>query len=104
MSRCFLVCADCGCKMKMNTTVHGDKRSYSFNCGDHMRFGKALCLQDDNFIREVAIKAVEIHNADIEESAELKILNRQKAILINSLPTLPMRFVMEYSINIRKQR
>ncbi|MFQ7079428.1 MAG: zinc ribbon domain-containing protein, partial [Christensenellaceae bacterium] len=36
-------------------------------------------LQGDNFIREVARKAVEIHNADIEESKELKILNRQKA-------------------------
>ncbi|MCI9504912.1 MAG: DUF4368 domain-containing protein, partial [Clostridia bacterium] len=35
---------DCGCKMKMNTTVHGTKRSYSFNCGDHMRYGKAVCF------------------------------------------------------------
>ena len=30
--------------MKMNTTVHGTKRSYSFNCGDHMRYGKAVCF------------------------------------------------------------
>lgn len=40
----FLICADCGCKMKQNTTVHKGKRSYSFNCGDHMRYGKAICF------------------------------------------------------------
>lgn len=40
----FLMCADCGCKMKMNTTVHGTKRSYSFNCGEHARYGKAVCF------------------------------------------------------------
>ena len=45
-------------------------------------------LQDDNFIREVARKAVEIHNADIEESAELKILNRQKADIDKQLANI----------------
>ena len=45
-------------------------------------------LQDDNFIFEVARKAVEIHNADIEESAELKILNRQKADIDKQLANI----------------
>ena len=45
-------------------------------------------LQDDNFIREVARKAVEIHNADIEESKELKILNRQKADIDKQLANI----------------
>ena len=45
-------------------------------------------LQDDNFIREVVQKAAEIHNADIEESAELKILNRQKADIDKQLANI----------------
>ena len=45
-------------------------------------------LQDDNFILKVARKAVEIHNADIEESAELKILNRQKAEIDKQLANI----------------
>ena len=45
-------------------------------------------LQDDNFIFEVARKSVEIYNADIEESAELKILNRQKADIDKQLANI----------------
>ena len=45
-------------------------------------------LQGDNFIREVARKAVEIHNADIEELKELKILNRQKADIDKQLANI----------------
>ncbi len=33
----FLYCADCGCKMKLNSVGNN---KYAFNCGDHMRFGK----------------------------------------------------------------
>lgn len=36
-------------------------------------------LQDDNFIREVAQKAAETHNADIEESQELKNTQSSKS-------------------------
>lgn len=36
-------------------------------------------LNDDDFISEVAAQAVEIHNSELEESSELKILKRQKA-------------------------
>ncbi|MCX4364033.1 MAG: hypothetical protein OSJ74_11750, partial [Clostridia bacterium] len=45
-------------------------------------------MQDDNFILEVARKATELHNADIEESAELKILNRQKAEIDKQLANI----------------
>ena len=45
-------------------------------------------LQDDNFIREVARKATEIYNAEIDESAELKILNRQKADIDKQLANI----------------
>lgn len=37
----FLYCADCGCKMKLNSVGNN---KYAFNCGDHMRFGKAICF------------------------------------------------------------
>lgn len=36
-------------------------------------------LRDESFIRQVAAKAVEIHNADLEEGNDLKILRKQKA-------------------------
>lgn len=45
-------------------------------------------MQDDNFIREVARKATEMHNADIEEPAELKILNRPKADIDKQLANI----------------
>lgn len=52
-------------------------------------YNAIICaLQDDKFISEVARKAVEIHNADIEESAELKILNRQKADIDKQLANI----------------
>ena len=42
----FLFCADCGGKMKMNSTMNKDRTKYlySFNCGEHLRFGKAICF------------------------------------------------------------
>ena len=45
-------------------------------------------LQDDNFIREVARKAAEIHNADLDESQELKILKKQKANIDKQLANI----------------
>lgn len=45
-------------------------------------------LQDENFILEVARKAAEIHNADLDESAELKILNRQKTEIDKQLANI----------------
>lgn len=45
-------------------------------------------LQDDNFICEVARKAAEIHNADLDESQELKILKKQKADIDKQLANI----------------
>lgn len=45
-------------------------------------------LNDNNFIREVARKAAEIHNADLDESEELKILKRQKADIDKQLANI----------------
>ncbi len=74
----FLYCADCGCKMKMNTTVHGTNRSYSFNCGDHMRFGKALC-----FSHHIMAKDIE-------------------AIILDDIRTMAQRITLDEE-NIRKE-
>ncbi len=71
----FLVCADCKCKMKMNTTVHGTKRSYSFNCGDHMRFGKALC-----FSRHIMAKDIEAIILDDIQTMARRIVLDENAI------------------------
>lgn len=41
----FLFCADCGGKMKFCTSIGRDsKRRYYFNCGHHLRYGKAYCF------------------------------------------------------------
>ena len=42
----FLVCADCGNKMKLCTSISRStgRRLYSFNCGHHIRYGKAYCF------------------------------------------------------------
>lgn len=42
----FVFCADCGAKMKMCGNWNKDRTKYnfSFNCGDHQRYGKAVCF------------------------------------------------------------
>lgn len=42
----FLYCADCGCKMKLQSVAKQSRPNYkyAFNCGDHMRFGKTICF------------------------------------------------------------
>ena len=69
----FLICADCGCKMKMNTSVHGNKRSYSFNCGDHMRFGKALCFSHHIMAKDIEAIILD----DIREMAQRITLDEE---------------------------
>ena len=90
----FLICADCGCKMKMNTSVHNNKRSYSFNCGDHMRYGKAICFShhimtkdleavilDDirTMAQRIVLDEEEIRNEFIKHNAELADASIKKA-------------------------
>ena len=40
----FLYCADCGSKMKLNGCICHGKMRYTFNCGDHFRYGKSICF------------------------------------------------------------
>ncbi len=104
-----LICAECGELMvgESGTSKTGEvytyykcaaKKKNAHNCASKAVRKDAIekavynaiirALQDDEFIREVARKAAEIHNADIEESAELKILNRQKADIDKQLANI----------------
>lgn len=73
----FLFCADCGGKMKMNSTMNKDRTKYlySFNCGEHLRFGKAIC-----FSHSISAKVLEeIVLDDIRTMAQRIVLD-EKAI------------------------
>ncbi|MGN1062316.1 MAG: recombinase family protein, partial [Candidatus Scatosoma sp.] len=64
----FLFCADCGCKLKLNSTGHN---KYAFNCGDHMRFGKTIC-----FSHHISAKTLEkIILDDIRTMAQRIVLD-----------------------------
>lgn len=66
----FLFCADCGCKMKLNSVGNN---KYAFNCGDHMRFGKAIC-----FSHHISAKTLEkIILDDIREMAHRIVLDEK---------------------------
>lgn len=69
----FLVCADCGNKMKLCTSVSRStgRRLYSFNCGHHIRYGKAYC-----FSHYIAASILEyIVLSDIRSMAKRIVLN-----------------------------
>ena len=72
----FLVCADCGQKMKLET--HITKKgtvSYHFNCGYYVRYGKTLC-----FSHYVSAKVLEeIVLDDIRNMAKYIALDEQTA-------------------------
>ena len=70
----FLICADCGCKMKQNTSIHNGKRSYSFNCGDHMRYGKAICFSHHIMTKD--LEAVIL--GDIRDMAQSIVLDEDE--------------------------
>lgn len=66
----FLFCADCGCKMKLNSVGNN---KYAFNCGDHMRFGKAIC-----FSHHISAKTLEkIILDDIREMAQRIVIDEK---------------------------
>ena len=52
----FLFCADCGGKMKLNYINRNGKIDFNFNCGNHMRIGKAYCFS--HFIQAKDIEAI----------------------------------------------
>lgn len=71
----FLVCADCGAKMKMNGSGKKGKSPYHFNCGYHLRYGKSLCFS--HFIQSRVIEEIVLD--DIREMAQRIVLD-EKAI------------------------
>ena len=71
----FLYCADCGGKMKMNSINRNGKVDFNFNCGNHMRIGKAYCFS--HFIQAKDIEAIVLN--DIREMAQRIVLD-EKAI------------------------
>ena len=104
-----LICAECGELMvgESGTSKTGEiytyykcsaKKKNTQNCASKAVKKDAIekavynaiirALQDDNFIREVARKAAEIHNADLDESQELKILKKQKANIDKQLANI----------------
>ena len=72
----FLFCADCGNKMKLCTSVsRKGTRLYHFDCGYHIRYGKAYCFS--HFISAKVVE--EIVLGDIREMAQRIVLD-EKAV------------------------
>ncbi len=69
----FLVCADCGSKMKMCAHFSKAKNEYSFyfNCGNHLRYGKTLCFS--HYIPAKVLEEIVLDN--IKEMAQCIVLD-----------------------------
>lgn len=54
----FLICADCGAKLKMSGTYSHNKKEYRyhFDCGYHLRYGKTLCFS--HYIQARVLKKI----------------------------------------------
>lgn len=70
----FLFCADCGGKMKMNAKSYKGQKSYNFNCGDHMRYGKRICFSHYILAKDIE----EIVLSDIRTMAQRIVLNEDE--------------------------
>lgn len=69
----FLICADCGNKMKLCTSVSRStgKRFFHFDCGYHIRYGKAFCFS--HYIAASIIEEIVLN--DIREMAQTIVLD-----------------------------
>ena len=69
----FLVCADCGSKMKMCAHFSKAKNEYGFyfNCGNHLRYGKTLCFS--HYIPAKVLEEIVLDN--IKEMAQCIVLD-----------------------------
>ena len=70
----FLFCADCGNKMKLCTSIsRNGNRLYHFDCGHHIRYGKAYCFShyiSANILEEIVL-------GDIREMAQRIVLDEE---------------------------
>ena len=69
----FLFCTDCGGKMKLNYINRNGKIDFNFNCGNHMRIGKAYCFS--HFIQAKDIEAIVLD--DIREMAQRIVIDEK---------------------------
>ena len=71
----FLFCADCGNKMKLSTIISRStgKRLYRFDCGHHVRYGKAYCFS--HFIAASILEEIVLD--DIREMAKRIVLDEK---------------------------
>ena len=70
----FLFCADCGGKMKLNYIKRKGVLYHNFNCGNHVRLGKAYC-----FSHHIQAKVIEeIILDDIREMAQRIVLDEDE--------------------------
>ena len=71
----FLVCADCGSKLKMSGHSNKAKTEYQyhFNCGLHLRYGKTLCFS--HYISAKDIEAIVLN--DIRTMAQRIVLDEK---------------------------
>ncbi len=67
----FLICADCGGKMKLNY-INRDGKLY-FNCGNHLRLGKSYCFS--HFIQAKDIESIVLD--DMREMAQRIVLDEK---------------------------
>ena len=71
----FLFCADCGGKMKLRTSVkRNGKRFMSFDCGYHVRYGKAYCFSHyiaTSILEEIVLDEKSIREEYLRRNAEL---------------------------------
>lgn len=69
----FLICADCGNKMKLCTSASRStgKRFFHFDCGYHIRYGKAYCFS--HYIAAGIIEEIVLN--DIREMAQTIVLD-----------------------------
>ena len=98
----FLFCADCGGKMKLNYINRNGKIDFNFNCGNHMRIGKAYCFS--HFIQAKDIEAIVLN--DIREMAQRRIGKAYcfshfiqakdiEAIVLNDIREMAQRIVLD---------
>ena len=71
----FLVCADCGAKLKLCGHLNHTKTEYRyyFNCGNHLRYGKTLCFS--HYIPAKDIEAIVLN--DIRAMAQRIVIDEK---------------------------